>query len=634
MKASTPRSAYFNLILTVCFFGFSGVLFPASGQKDYSISAIQGDKSISSLDKENVRTSGIVTAILKSGFFIQTPDADVDKDPNTSEGLYVYGSNSVGTVSLGDLVQVTGTVSEYIKRGESVFFPTTEITRPDVKVVSKNNPLPTPINLTNVELDPKGKLYQMEKFEGMRVRANMVVVGPTGGFTNEKTGIATSNGMFFASLQNTPRPFREPGIGVTTFVLDKLPKTTPVFDMNPEILQVDSGAQTGSKMIDVPAGATIKNLTGVIQYSRNTYALLVDATNPPQPANVKGFVPVSPAGEREVTVGSFNIENFFDDETNSNDVEKEAIVPKDIFQGRLNKVSLAIRNVLSMPDVLGIVEIENLKVLQKLAEKINSDAVAASQPNPKYVAYLEEGNDIRGIDVGFLVKSAKVKVVETKQLAKKEKLNYGSGFPDEKLFDRPPLLLRAEIADAKMGKPFAFTAIVNHLKSYRGIDDEKDGDRIRNKRRLEAEWLANFVQVRQKTDPTERLLICGDFNAFQFNDGYNDLIGILKGKPDPNVLVPSKTVFTTGLVDLIDYVDPKNGYSYTYDGSAQALDHILINKPVRGIVSKFGYARVDADFPLVWSNDATRPERISDHDAPVVFLKLDEPVAPKPSPQQ
>ena len=77
--------------------------------------------------------------------------------------------------------------------------------------------------------------------------------------------------------------------------------------------------------------------------------------------------------------------------------------------------------------------------------------------------------------------------------------------------------------------------------------------------------------------------------------------------------------------------DVKNRYSYTFDGAAQALDHMLINKPVRGIVAKFGYARVDADFPLVWSNDATRPERLSDHDAPVVFLKLDESPAPKPA---
>ena len=33
-------------------------------------------------------------------------------------------------------------------------------------------------------------------------------------------------------------------------------------------------------------------------------------------------------------------------------------------------------------------------------------------------------------------------------------------------------------------------------------------------------------------------------------------------------------------------------------------------------------ARLDADFPEVYRSDDTRPERISDHDAPVVYLRL------------
>ncbi len=468
----------------------------------------------------------------------------------------------------------------------------------------------------------------MERFEGMRVSADVVVVGPTTGFINEKTGIATSNGVFFTTLQTNPRPFREPGVDMITAIVEKLPSTMQRFDTNPEILRVDSDAQNGSKTIDVPTGATIKNLTGVIDYYQKFYTLMVDARNPPTVENIKGFVPVSAAGPREVTIGCFNIKDFFDDETNSKNVEKEAVLPKEIFQNRLNKVSLAIRNVLQMPDVLGIEEAESLKVLQKVADKINADAVAAGKPDPKYVAYLEEGNDMRGIDVGFLVKSTKVKVVETKQLAKDEKLDTPAAGADAKLFDRTPLLLRAEVADETTQKTFAFTVIVIHLKSYIGVDSPKDGDRVRNKRRLEAEWLANFVQERQKANPTERLILGGDFNAFQFSDGYNDLIGILKGKPDPNVLAPSKAVFDTGLIDLVERIDPKNRYSYVFDGSAQAIDHILINKPVRERVLKFGFARVDADFPLVWANDPARPERVSDHDAPVVFLSLDPPSLP------
>lgn len=598
--------------------------FSVLAQKEMSIAAVQGDKGASPVDGQTVRVTGIVTAILKKGFYIQTPDDQIDKDPKTSEGIYVFGENSVSQVSLGNLVQVDGTVTEFRPKTEKIFLSITEITRPTVKVISKDNPLPAPIVLTAAELDPKGKLDQMERFEGMRVKGDFYAVGPTGGFTNEKTGISGSNGVFFAVLQGTPRPFREPGLAILNIIFDKLPNT-PSFDMNPEILRIDSSQQEGAKAINVTSGATLKDLTGVIDYSRKFYTLYVDAANPPKIDNIATFVKTSPAGERETTIGSFNIENFFDDETNSSNVEKEVVTPKDVFQKRLTKVSLAIRNVLSMPDVLGIIEVENLKALQKLANKINADAVAENQPDPKYVAYLEESNDVRGIDVAFLVKSTKIKVLEVKQLAKNEKMEGVAGAEGQYLFDRPPLLLKAEVIDPKSAKPLAFTVIVNHFKSYNGIDDEKDGDRVRQKRRLEAEWLAKFVEERQKADAAEKIILCGDFNAFQFNDGYNDLIGILKGRSDQNVLVPSKTAYATGLVNMIDYIDQKNRYSYSFDGSAQSLDHILVNKPARSRALKFGYARSNADFPKVYANDITRPERTSDHDAAVLYLNLDEP---------
>ncbi|MFZ1702603.1 MAG: endonuclease/exonuclease/phosphatase family protein [Pyrinomonadaceae bacterium] len=619
------RVAFRSLITAVVVFCASIGIY---AQKEYTIAQIQGDKGTSPVEKQNVRVTGVVTAMLKAGFYIQTPDDKVDNNPLTSEGLYIYGSESVAKVSLGDLVQVDGTVTEYSPRNERIFLSITEITRPTVKVISKDNPLPAPHLLTPSDLDPAGRVDQMEKFEGMRVKADLSVVGPTGGYKSDKTGIATSNGIFFVTLLGMPRPFREPGVSVLNIVVDKLPRTIPIFDMNPEILRVDSNQQNGAESIDVPAGATLKDAVGVIDYSRKFYTLYLDPT-PPKIANIATFVPLSPAGEREVTIGSFNIENFFDDEVNSSDVQKEAVTPKDVFQKRLTKVSLAIRNVLSMPDVLGIVEVENLKTLQKVAAKINADAIAANQPDPKYVAYLEEGNDIRGIDSGYLVKSTKIKVIESKQLAKSEKLRGVVGAESQNLFDRPPLMLRAEVIDPRSEKPLTFTVVVNHFKSYNGIDDEKDGDRVRQKRRLEAEWLASFIVDRQKADPTEKILVCGDLNAFQFNDGYNDLVGILKGKPEPTILAPSKATYPTGLVNLIDYIDVKNRYSYTYDGSAQALDHILVNKPTRERLLKFGYARLDADFPLVYSNDVTRPERVSDHDAPTVFLSLDEP---KPTP--
>lgn len=611
------------------------LIFAASvfAQKELTIAQVQGDKGVSPVANENVRVTGVVTAILRNGFFIQTPDDKADKDPKTSEGILVYGPNSVSQVAIGNLVQVDGTVVEFRPPNERIFITITEITRPTVKVISKDNPLPAPVALTPADLDPKGKLDQLERFEGMRVKGDLTVVAPTGGFTNEKTGIASSNGVFFSTLQGVPRPFREGGLGILQIIVDKLPQTTPAFDMNPETIRVDSLAQSGGKPIDVTAGATLKEVVGVIDYSRKFYTLLVDATYERKIENQKSFTPLSPAGEREVTVGSFNIENFFDDESNSSNVENEVVTPKEVFQKRLAKTSLAIRNVLGSPDVLGIVEVENLKSLQKLTDRINADAVAAGLSDPKYTAHLIEGNDGRGIDVGFLVKSSKVKVVEVQQIGKDEKLAGVAGAEDQNLHDRPPLLLKAEVIDAKASKPLSFTVIVNHFKSYNGIDDPKDGSRVQNKRRLQAEALAKFVLDRQTADPTERIILCGDFNAFQFNDGYNDLIGILKGKSDQTVLTPSKTAFATGLVNLIDFLpDPLKRYSYTFDGSAQALDHVLVNKATRERLLKFGYARSNADFPLILKNDATRPERVSDHDAAVVFLSLDEPPPPAPKP--
>jgi len=631
MKAQ--RSLFtFLLGAFVIFTGAFGVF----AQTEASIAQIQGPKGVSPFENQNVKTTGIVTSVLKKSFYIQTPDDKIDADPNTSEGILVYGENSARQVAIGDLVEVVGTVVEFKPRTERIFIPITEITRPTVKVLSKGATLPAPIVLMPKDIDPKGAIDQLEKFEGMRVRLDATVAAPTGGFTNEKTGVTTSNGVFYVTVTGVPRPFREAGVDRITALFDKLPATTPLFDSNPELLRVDSTQQEGTTPIDVPVGATFKGLTGVIDYSRRFYTLIVDANDRPKPENVKGFVPVSAAGPRELTVAAANLENLFDDEINSSNVEKEATVTKEVFRTKIKKTSLAIRTVLSTPDIIGVSEVENLKVLKKLADQINTDAVAAGQPDPKYVAYLEEGNDGRGIDVGYLVKSTKLKVIEVVQLGKDEKNTSPAAYPNEKLYDRPPLMIRVEAIDTASPKPLALTIVVNHFKSYGGINDEKDGKRVQDKRRIQAEWLAKWVDDRQKADATEKIIICGDLNSFQFNDGYNDLVGILKGKSDQNVLSPSKTAYPTGLVTLVDFIDPKNKYSYSFDGSAQVLDHILINKPLREHLQKFGYARVNADFPDVWAGDPNRPERISDHDAPVLFLSLDEPKpapVPKPTPQ-
>lgn len=618
----------------------------AFGQESRTIAEVQGTGARSPFEGKQVTVRGVVTARTRNGIFIQTPDDKKDNDPQTSEGLNVFlGRDGSFDGAIGDLVEATGTVQEFRNQREEYGWTITELGKATVKTLSSKNPLPAPITLTTADL-VSNRLDTLEKYEGMRVRVEtLVVTGPTGGRTDEKNWTTVSDGVFYGTLPGVPRPVREAGVDVWVHHGQKMPDSVPYFDTNPEMLRVDSDAQIGAKPLDVTAGATVRNLTGVIDYAFRRYTLLLDAGGAPTVEGMRSFTAVSPAGDRELTIGAFNIENFFDDEKNSDNVEKELVVPKEYFQKRLNKASLAIRKVLAMPDVLGVEEVENLKVLKKLAAKINADAVAAGLPDPKYDAFLEEGNDIRGIDSGFLVKTTKVKVLETKQLAKNEELDFKGAAGDQKLFDRPPFMIRVQAIDARQAEPMTVTVIVDHLKSYLGIDSEKDGPRVREKRKQEAEWLAKFVADRSKAEPDESILVCGDFNAFLFNDGYNDLIGTLKGKPDQRVTNPSKT-YATGLYDLADFLkDPANKYSYVHDGSTQVLDHILINKKLSERLLKFGYARVDADFPVGWTADDSRPERLSDHDAPVAFFNLDRPLinvaspepppppAPKPTPK-
>ena len=84
---------------------------PAAAQT-VEIWEIQGDGMSSPLEGQRVTTSdNVVTAVGDDLFFMQTPDSRSDGDPRTSDGIVVYVGGAP-TVSVGDMVDVTGTVSE------------------------------------------------------------------------------------------------------------------------------------------------------------------------------------------------------------------------------------------------------------------------------------------------------------------------------------------------------------------------------------------------------------------------------------------------------------------------------------------------------------------------------------------
>ena len=605
-----------------------------TAQPTISIAQIQGAGVLSPLVGQIVTTGGIVTARKTNGFFLQMPSPG-DGDAATSDGVFVFTSSSPpAAAAVGNLVQVRGTVQEFRPSADLASPPATELVSPMVTLLASGQSLPAAVVLTAVDTDPNGPIEQLERLEGMRVHVDQLrVIAPTSASITESTAKAVSTGAFYAVIPGIARPFREAGIEAPEPIP---PPTTPQpccpprFDGNPERLAVDSNGQVGATALDVTTGATVTNVTGPLDYLFRTYTILPDPLPVPPVTGNRTFTPVPIAAPDELTVASFNIERFFDDVDDPG--VGDPVLTTTAYNNRLNKASLAIRNVLRNPDVIGLQEVENINALQALATKINNDTVSGGDSDPAYQAQLLEGNDVGGIDVGFLVKSTRVTVDNVVPENKDETyINPNTGLP-ETLNDRPPLRLNAHIAKPG-GGTFVFTVIVVHQRSLGGNNADvlqpgdpnavKDARRVRAKRAAQAESLARLAQARQALG--EDLLVLGDYNALEVNDGYVDVLGTVRGQPAPpgNVVVSSPDLVDPDLVDLIDLVTPPDQkYSYAFGGNAQVLDHIVVDQSLLPRINRVHYGRVDADFPVVYYADPSRPERLSDHDPPVAYIRL------------
>jgi uncharacterized protein len=555
-----------------------------------AIHDIQGSGLATPYLGQDVITTGVVTSLKGNGFFLQTPDDEVDDDPLTSQGLFVF-TGSAPAVVPGDGAAVKGTATE--------FFNLTQIeaTLPgDVTVTTTANPLPMPILITTTMLDPDGAPTQLEPLEGMRVYVlSAVSVAPTNNF-----------GEIDMVLPGVPRPMREPGIGVSLPVppdpvSGQVDCCIPRWDENPERIMINSNWLPGAEALHVTSTTTLTGVTGPLDFTFGRYKILPDAT--PAESGGMSAVPVPAPAANEFTVASYNIENFSGDE----------------IQRR--KAALHIRHVMRAPDIIGVIEIASLAALQGLAAQIDADAAADGEPAPGYEALLIPATGSQ--HVGFLVKSSRVQVQSVSQELADETLDGTTSV----LHDRPPLVLRATI-DPAGTHPGEVIVLVNHTRSFINIEhDNAEGARVRAKRTQQAESLARLLQTLQADNPGIPVISVGDYNAFEFNDGHTDPIAILKGLgTDTNVVVVqgSPDLVEPDFVNLTDTLPASQRYTYIFEGTPQALDHVLVNTVGLGLFQRYAVARSNADFPRAifagLTTDPTVPEGNSDHDSPVAYF--------------
>ena len=625
-----------------------------------TVAQIQGTGASSPYADQAVETEGVITSKTSNAFWIQDNSC---ADPIVAScGIYVYTISAVaGPLAVGDRVRVRGTVSEYIPGSDPNQFPLTEIVNNNgvaplvVNVLSSGNALPEPIDLSSMEYlpipgpAPGGALDQFERLEGMRVIVpDFTVTVPT---NNGEFASTSSSGTFFGVVSGTPRPRREAGIDIhNALPSGNTAANVPRWDFNSELIRVKTNLIAGGTALDLRGGSQIENLVGVLDYAFRRYTLLPDAS---VTADNVVYVPQGQAvmapTPREFTVATFNVENLVQGESN--------------YNRKVGKITAQVRDFLHLPDIIGLVEIGNQATASDLATKINQAVVSNGGDDPQYVGVVLNVGPYEQ-EVGLMYKTALVDsgaprvVLVPGTVESPNPVQFGADDPatpgefdgptlicpdgvtdtEDALMDRPPLLGRF-VVNAPNGASFPVSVMVNHLKALSGVDSEApagegfecfvtDGARNRAKRHQGASYVASLAQGLQD----ENLVLVGDYNAYEVNDGLVDVIGTIIGdaSPDDETVQPGDgtSPVTPPLTPLVYMVpNPELAYSYIFGSQAQVLDHIIVNEATYDALLdvRMEYAHVNADYrkSAADAGSTDNPFRSSDHDPGVAYFMVD-----------
>jgi hypothetical protein len=121
-----------------------------------SISEINGSRFLSPLRGQRVsNVTGIVTVKGPDGFWLRS--IFPDRDPSSSESIYVFGRTAATARTVGERIVLGGTVTEF--RSSADFLYLTELTNPtNATVISSGNTV-TPIVIGERGLDPPTQQY-------------------------------------------------------------------------------------------------------------------------------------------------------------------------------------------------------------------------------------------------------------------------------------------------------------------------------------------------------------------------------------------------------------------------------------------------------------------------------------------
>lgn len=244
----------------------------------------------------------------------------------------------------------------------------------------------------------------------------------------------------------------------------------------------------------------------------------------------------------------YNVENLFDTFNDSlkNDEEFLPDGEKQWNINRYNKKLYSIFKVIaavgeeSPPEIIGLCEIENRKVLSDLIFKT---------PLSKYEYNIihKESDDHRGIDVALLYRKDKIKYISEDYL----KVNLG-----ENQATRDILYFEGAFEDSD-----TFHFFVNHWPSRRGGEVKS-----RSKRMQAASVLKTYIDSLQKLNICPKIIIMGDFNDTPVNKSLQSLVLTNPGLECNN------------LINLSEILCKEYKYgTYRYQAEWNLLDQFLVS---------------------------------------------------------
>jgi hypothetical protein len=539
-----------------------------------TIREIQGDTLSSRFAGQYVETLGVVTGILRGGFYIQTPN--VTWDGRCSDAIFVFGD--IHEVKPGYLVQVAGECVNYLEHDAAR--PVTQIKLRRLNVLKKQGPRIAPLTLSATLLPQSYEALatMLNSLEGMllAIPAQSTFIAPSNRFGDyvcalpfqfsEPDIIRTKEGGVIVAAADINRWF--PGFRIQDY------RQAPKLNVGSTLLSDVAGPlhyRVDAWQIAAQHGFEFDNNSIVLQKSRihsDDGALTI------------------------LTLNCFNLDWHVESAARVHDPRRD--IDDDWGDGRFHTLAQAVVLQANTPDIVA---------LQEIQDNDGAEVTAMVDASKTYIALILlikqlSGVEYKWVDIppevgadggqpggnirnGYLYNPARVTLVENSvQLI-------GAGKPCFVDSRKPVIAVFKEKASGK------FLAVINlHLISKREqlsiFAPQNPGVDKREQVRIEQAKVL-YAQTERLLGEGENYYVTGDFNDHEHSSSLKTLVG----KSNTNLVLT---------------LPPETRYDYNHRGKLQVLMH--------GVLPKRFVDEGKVDYEIIHGNELIGVEPGTDTDKP------------------